>query len=117
MILNTFNLLSIPHRVYTCQGICRQRFQSACEMRHFDAFLAGAIQSTARYRGDVYKLSWFLGHNSVVVTENYLKDFYNRNARQGQSKHSPVADMALVNLRKAFVKRLLISLVISWRDV
>ena len=54
--------------------------------------------------GDVYKLSLLLGHSSVVVTENYLKDFYSRNARQGQSKHSPVASLEIGKLKKGFRK-------------
>jgi site-specific recombinase XerD len=54
--------------------------------------------------GDVYKLSLLLGHSSVVVTENYLKDFYSRNARQGQSKHSPVAGMGIGKSQKGFRK-------------
>ena len=54
--------------------------------------------------GDIYKLSLLLGHSSVVVTENYLRDFYSRNARQGQSKHSPVANMDVGKLRKGFAK-------------
>lgn len=45
--------------------------------------------------GDVYKLSLLLGHSSVMVTENYLKDFESRTARQEQSKHSPVAGLNL----------------------
>jgi hypothetical protein len=52
----------------------------------------------------VYKLSLLLGHSSVVITENYLKDFYSRNARQGQSKHSPVAGMGISKSQKDFRK-------------
>jgi site-specific recombinase XerD len=55
--------------------------------------------------GDVYKLSLLLGHSSVVVTENYLKDFYSRNARHGQSKHSPVANMNIQSTNRGFRKR------------
>jgi len=54
--------------------------------------------------GDVYKLSLLLGHSSVVVTENYLKDFYSRNARQGQSKHSPVASLEVGKMKRGFRK-------------
>jgi site-specific recombinase XerD len=54
--------------------------------------------------GDVYKLSLLLGHSSVVVTENYLKDFYSRNARQGQEKHSPVANMNVGRVNRGFRK-------------
>jgi integrase/recombinase XerD len=54
--------------------------------------------------GDVYRLSLLLGHSSVVVTENYLKDFYSRNARQGQSKHSPVANLEVGKLKRGFRK-------------
>lgn len=45
--------------------------------------------------GDIYKLSVLLGHSSVVVTENYLKDFESRVARRSQSKHSPIAHLNL----------------------
>ncbi len=55
--------------------------------------------------GDVYKLSLLLGHSSVVVTENYLKDFESRVARQDQAKHSPVAHLNLGNLRGGFSKK------------
>jgi site-specific recombinase XerD len=55
--------------------------------------------------GDVYKLSLLLGHSSVVVTENYLKDFESRNARQGQSEHSPVAHLKLNKARGGFKKK------------
>lgn len=54
--------------------------------------------------GDVYKLSLLLGHSSVVVTENYLKDFMSRNARQGQAKHSPVAHLDVGKLKRGFRK-------------
>ena len=35
--------------------------------------------------GDIYTLSLLLGHTSVAVTQNYLRDFKQRNARRGQS--------------------------------
>ena len=55
--------------------------------------------------GDVYKLSLLLGHSSVVVTENYLKDFESRNARNDQIKHSPVANMDLNKSKGGFSKK------------
>ncbi|GER88064.1 tyrosine recombinase XerD [Dictyobacter vulcani] len=54
--------------------------------------------------GDIYKLSLLLGHSSVVVTENYLKDFESRVARQGQIQHSPVANMKLAKQKGGFRK-------------
>ncbi|MBV9258859.1 MAG: tyrosine-type recombinase/integrase, partial [Ktedonobacteraceae bacterium] len=54
--------------------------------------------------GDVYKLSLLLGHSSVMVTENYLKDFESRVARLGQTKHSPVANMNVGKLKQGFRK-------------
>jgi site-specific recombinase XerD len=54
--------------------------------------------------GDIYKLSLLLGHSSVVVTENYLKDFYSRSARQGQAKHSPVTNMGVGRPLRGFRK-------------
>lgn len=54
--------------------------------------------------GDVYKLSLLLGHSSVMVTENYLKDFESRNARQDQHKHSPVANLNLGKSKGGFKK-------------
>lgn len=55
--------------------------------------------------GDVYKLSLLLGHSSVVVTENYLKDFESRNARIGQEAHSPVANLKLSKPKGGFQKK------------
>ena len=55
--------------------------------------------------GDVYKLSLLLGHSSVVVTENYLKDFESRNARNEQIRHSPVANMDLSRSKGGFRKK------------
>jgi site-specific recombinase XerD len=56
--------------------------------------------------GDVYKLSLLLGHSSVLVTENYLKDFESRNARQDQIKHSPVANLKLNRSKQGYRKGL-----------
>ncbi|SRR6266487_33591 len=50
--------------------------------------------------GEIYKLSLLLGHSSVTVTERYLKDFVSRNARQDQSKHSPVVSLNLTKNKK-----------------
>ncbi|GCE05094.1 tyrosine-type recombinase/integrase [Dictyobacter aurantiacus] len=55
--------------------------------------------------GEVYKLSLILGHSSVLVTENYLKDFVSREARQGQSKHSPVSSLNLGKQNNGFKKK------------
>jgi integrase/recombinase XerD len=55
--------------------------------------------------GDVYKLSLLLGHSSVAVTENYLKDFESRVARRDQSNHSPVAHLNLRGHRRGFSKQ------------
>jgi site-specific recombinase XerD len=55
--------------------------------------------------GDVYKLSLLLGHSSVTVTENYLKDFESRNARLDQSLHSPVEHLKLKKSRGGFQKK------------
>ncbi|GHO44450.1 hypothetical protein KSX_26130 [Ktedonospora formicarum] len=54
--------------------------------------------------GDVYKLSVLLGHSSVVVIENYLKDFESRSARRVQSKHSPIAHLKLGRPKGNFKK-------------
>lgn len=42
--------------------------------------------------------------SSVVVTENYLKDFESRVARRAQSKHSPIAHLNLGKLGGDFKK-------------
>jgi site-specific recombinase XerD len=44
--------------------------------------------------GDVYKLSRLLGHTSVSVTENYLRAFSARAARQGVSVFDTLAKLA-----------------------
>jgi site-specific recombinase XerD len=54
--------------------------------------------------GKIHDLSLLLGHSSVVVTENYLKDFNSRGARQGQMKHSPVVGLNVGRLRRGFHK-------------
>lgn len=38
--------------------------------------------------GDIKRLSLLLGHSSVVVTENYLRDFQQREARKGARQHN-----------------------------
>lgn len=35
--------------------------------------------------GDIYRLSWLMGHTSVKITEIYLRAVSNRSARQGIS--------------------------------
>ncbi|GLV59197.1 hypothetical protein KDH_60250 [Dictyobacter sp. S3.2.2.5] len=50
--------------------------------------------------GEIYKLSRLMGHSSVEVTEEYLKDFKLRAARQGQGKFSPVNALDLLGKRK-----------------
>ncbi len=55
--------------------------------------------------GEIYKLSLLLGHSSVLVTERYLKDFMSRNARQDQSKHSPVVSLNLSKGKKGGFRR------------
>jgi hypothetical protein len=50
--------------------------------------------------GDIYKLSRLMGHSSVEVTEEYLKDFKMREARQDQEKFSPVTALNLLNRSK-----------------
>lgn len=50
--------------------------------------------------GGIYKLSRLMGHSSVEVTEEYLKDFKMRAARQEQGKFSPVNTLDLLNKNK-----------------
>jgi site-specific recombinase XerD len=45
--------------------------------------------------GEVYKLSRLMGHTDVKTTENYLKDFTSREARQQQARFSPVESLDL----------------------
>ena len=49
--------------------------------------------------GEIYKLSRLMGHSSVEVTEEYLKDFNVRSARQEQDKFSPVNTLDLLGKR------------------
>src|SRR5579875_2669807 len=49
--------------------------------------------------GEIYKLSRLMGHSSVEVTEEYLKDFKVRAARQEHDKFSPVASIGLLGKR------------------
>jgi Site-specific recombinase XerD len=50
--------------------------------------------------GEIYKLSRLMGHSSVEVTEQYLKDFNVRAARQEQDKFSPVSNLDLLNKKR-----------------
>jgi len=50
--------------------------------------------------GEIYKLSRLMGHSSVEVTEEYLKDFRVRSARQEHDKFSPVASIGLLGKRR-----------------
>ncbi|GCE20077.1 hypothetical protein KDK_38770 [Dictyobacter kobayashii] len=50
--------------------------------------------------GEIYRLSRLMGHSSVEVTEEYLKDFNVRAARQEHGKFSPVNTLDLLNKRK-----------------
>jgi len=49
--------------------------------------------------GEIYKLSRLMGHSSVEVTEEYLKDFKVRAARQEHDKFSPVGALNLLKRR------------------
>jgi len=51
--------------------------------------------------GEVYRLSRLMGHTDVKVTEKYLKDFTSREARQGQSRFSPVEGLDLNRAKRA----------------
>lgn len=50
--------------------------------------------------GEIYKLSKLMGHSSVDVTEEYLKNFNIRAARRGQEKFSPVQAFDLLGKRR-----------------
>lgn len=50
--------------------------------------------------GEIYKLSKLMGHSSVDVTEEYLKNFNIRAARRGQEKFSPVQALDLLGRRR-----------------
>ncbi len=50
--------------------------------------------------GEIYKLSRLMGHSSVEVTEEYLKDFNLRAARQDHDRFSAVSSMDLLSKRK-----------------
>ncbi len=50
--------------------------------------------------GEIYKLSRLMGHSSVEITEEYLKDFKARAARREQEKFSPVGSLNLLSKRK-----------------
>ncbi len=55
--------------------------------------------------GEIYKLSRLMGHSSVEITEEYLKDFKVRAARQEQEKFSPVGSLNLLGKRKSGKKK------------
>ena len=50
--------------------------------------------------GEIYKLSRLMGHSSVEVTEEYLKVFNLRAARQNQDRFSAVSTLDLLSKRK-----------------
>ncbi|GCE03844.1 tyrosine-type recombinase/integrase [Dictyobacter aurantiacus] len=50
--------------------------------------------------GEIYKLSRLMGHSSVEITEEYLKDFDSRSARKEQHKFSAVSAMELLRKKK-----------------
>lgn len=50
--------------------------------------------------GEIYKLSKLMGHSGVDVTEEYLKNFSVRAARQNQEKFSPVQAFNLLGRRR-----------------
>jgi integrase/recombinase XerD len=50
--------------------------------------------------GEIYKLSRLMGHSSVEVTEEYLKVFNLRAARQNQEQFSAVSTLDLLSKRK-----------------
>ena len=49
--------------------------------------------------GDVYKLSLLMGHSDIEVTQEYLKDFKKREARQDHEKFSAVTALGVLNKR------------------
>ena len=50
--------------------------------------------------GEIYKLSRLMGHSSVEVTEEYLKVFNLRAARENQEQFSAVSTLDLLSKRK-----------------
>ena len=50
--------------------------------------------------GDIYKLSLLMGHSDIDVTQEYLKDFRKRAARQGHDRFSAVSAMEVLSKRK-----------------
>ncbi len=50
--------------------------------------------------GDIYKLSLLMGHSDIKVTQEYLKDFRKRAARQDHDKFSAVAALDVLSKRK-----------------
>lgn len=50
--------------------------------------------------GEIYKLSRLMGHSSVEITEEYLKDFNVRAARQEHDRFSPVGALNLLGKQK-----------------
>jgi integrase/recombinase XerD len=55
--------------------------------------------------GDIYKLSRLMGHSSVEVTEEYLKNFNIKAARREYDRFSPVSNLALLNASKGRRKK------------
>ncbi|GER88883.1 tyrosine recombinase XerD [Dictyobacter vulcani] len=51
--------------------------------------------------GEIYKLSRLMGHSSVEVTEEYLKNFNIRAARREYDKFSPVSNLDLLAKKKS----------------
>jgi integrase/recombinase XerD len=50
--------------------------------------------------GDIYKLSLLMGHSDIDVTQEYLKDFRKRAARQGHDRFSAVSAMEVLAKKK-----------------
>jgi site-specific recombinase XerD len=50
--------------------------------------------------GDIYKLSLLMGHSDIEVTQEYLKDFKKREARQGHDKFSAVNALGVLGKRR-----------------
>lgn len=88
------------HTQLTSSGLDRilYRLRDWAGSGHFDGVRVSAhtfrhtfAVNFMRQSSDIYALSLLLGHSSVAVTQNYLRDFQQREARRGQS----VADQFL----------------------
>ena len=55
--------------------------------------------------GEIYKLSRLMGHSDIEVTQEYLKDFNNRAARQDQDRFSVVGALGLLKKKRGGPKR------------